>query len=90
MVGIICPLVEIGLTDLSKTGGAQAPPAPPLATDPATIRSIRSLTSSSPSNEGKSTCQLGAICQNDYLSNDFVSNLTIHDLLTSYIGLVKI
>ena len=26
------PLVEIGLTDLSKSGGAQAPPAPPLAT----------------------------------------------------------
>ena len=26
------PLVDIGLTDLSKTGGARAPPAPPLAT----------------------------------------------------------
>ena len=26
------PLVEIGLTDLPKTGGARAPPAPPLAT----------------------------------------------------------
>ena len=26
------PLVEIGLTDLPKTGGAKAPPAPPLAT----------------------------------------------------------
>ena len=26
------PLVEIGLTDLSKSGGARAPPAPPLAT----------------------------------------------------------
>ena len=26
------PLVEIGLTDLSKSGGAQAPPAPSLAT----------------------------------------------------------
>ena len=25
-------LVEIGLTDLSKSGGAQAPPAPPLGT----------------------------------------------------------
>ena len=25
-------LVEIGLTDLPKTGGAKAPPAPPLAT----------------------------------------------------------
>ena len=26
------PLVEIGLTDLPKSGGARAPPAPPLAT----------------------------------------------------------
>ena len=26
------PLVEIGLTDLPKTGGSKAPPAPPLAT----------------------------------------------------------
>ena len=26
------PLVEIGLTDLPKTGGALAPPAPPLVT----------------------------------------------------------
>ena len=26
------PLVEIGLTDLSKSGGTQAPSAPPLAT----------------------------------------------------------
>ena len=26
------PLVEIGLTDLTKSGGARAPPAPPLAT----------------------------------------------------------
>ena len=26
------PLVEIGLSDLPKTGGARAPPAPPLAT----------------------------------------------------------
>ena len=26
------PLVEIGLTDLPKTGGAKALPAPPLAT----------------------------------------------------------
>ena len=26
------PLVQIGLTDLPKTGGAHAPPAPPLAT----------------------------------------------------------
>ena len=26
------PLVEIGLPDLPKTGGAKAPPAPPLAT----------------------------------------------------------
>ena len=26
------PLVEIGLTGLPKTGGARAPPAPPLAT----------------------------------------------------------
>ena len=26
------PLVEIGLTDLPKTGEAKAPPAPPLAT----------------------------------------------------------
>ena len=33
VVGIIClPLVEIGLTDLSKIGGAEAPQAPPLAT----------------------------------------------------------
>ena len=32
-VGIICPhLVEIGLTDLPKSGEAHAPPAPPLAT----------------------------------------------------------
>ena len=30
VVGIICPpLVEIGLTDLSNIGGAEAPPAPP-------------------------------------------------------------
>ena len=28
----VSPLVEIGLTDLPKTGGAKAPPAPPLAT----------------------------------------------------------
>ena len=29
----VAPLVEIGLTDLPKTGGgAKAPPAPPLAT----------------------------------------------------------
>ena len=28
----VSPLVEIGLTDLLKTGGAKAPPAPPLAT----------------------------------------------------------
>ena len=26
------PLVEIGLTDLPKSGGARAPPAPPLVT----------------------------------------------------------
>ena len=26
------PLVEIGLADLPKSGGARAPPAPPLAT----------------------------------------------------------
>ena len=26
------PLVEIGLTDLPKSGGARVPPAPPLAT----------------------------------------------------------
>ena len=26
------PLVEIGLIDLTKSGGARAPPAPPLAT----------------------------------------------------------
>ena len=26
------PLVEIGLADLPKSGGAQAPPGPPLAT----------------------------------------------------------
>ena len=26
----VSPLVEIGLTDLPKTGGAKAPPAPPL------------------------------------------------------------
>ena len=26
------PLVEIGLTDLTKSGGARSPPAPPLAT----------------------------------------------------------
>ena len=32
MVGINQPpLVEIGLTDLPKSGGAAAPPAPPLA-----------------------------------------------------------
>ena len=30
LVGIICPpLVVIGLTDLPKSGGAMAPPAPP-------------------------------------------------------------
>ena len=31
MVGIICPpsLVDIKLTDLPKSGGAMAPPAPP-------------------------------------------------------------
>ena len=28
VVGIICPLVEIGLTDLPKSGGTMAPPAP--------------------------------------------------------------
>ena len=28
----VSPLVEIGLTDLPKTGGALVPPAPPLAT----------------------------------------------------------
>ena len=28
----VSPLVEIGLTDLPKTGEAKAPPAPPLAT----------------------------------------------------------
>ena len=28
------PLVEIGLTDLSKSGGAQAPPAPPACDRP--------------------------------------------------------
>ena len=28
----VFPMVEIGLTDLLKTGGAVAPPAPPLAT----------------------------------------------------------
>ena len=28
----VSPLVEIGLTGLPKTGGAIAPPAPPLAT----------------------------------------------------------
>ena len=34
MVGIIgsSPQVEIGLTDRPKSGGARAPPAPPLAT----------------------------------------------------------
>ena len=31
-------LVEIGLSDLPKTGGARAPPAPPLATG---LRSVR-------------------------------------------------
>ena len=31
-VGITCPLVEIGLTVLPKTGKAKAPPATPLAT----------------------------------------------------------
>ena len=28
----VSPLVEIGLTDLTKSGGARAPPAPPLVT----------------------------------------------------------
>ena len=28
VVGIICPPVGIGLTDLPKTGGVKAPPAP--------------------------------------------------------------
>ena len=28
----VSPLVEIGLTDLPKTGGVKAHPAPPLAT----------------------------------------------------------
>ena len=28
LVGIICPLVEIGLTDVPKSGVAMAPPAP--------------------------------------------------------------
>ena len=31
-MGIMCPLVEIGLTDLPKIGGASAPRPPPLAT----------------------------------------------------------
>ena len=29
VVGIICPLIEIEFTDLSKSGGTMAPPAPP-------------------------------------------------------------
>ena len=32
VVGIICPPVEIELTDLSKSGGVIAPPAPPAPT----------------------------------------------------------
>ena len=32
MVGIICPLVEIVLTDLPKIWGRRAPPAPPVPT----------------------------------------------------------
>ena len=32
VVGIIVPLMEIGLTDLSKYGGTMAPPAPPAPT----------------------------------------------------------
>ena len=31
-VNNVPPQVEIGLTDLPKSGGARAPPAPPLAT----------------------------------------------------------
>ena len=32
MVGIICPPVEIGLTDLPKSGGAMPPPPSPQST----------------------------------------------------------
>ena len=37
------PLVEIGLTDLPKSGGAQAPPAPPLATGLACCNQVPSI-----------------------------------------------
>ena len=33
MAGIICPLVDIGLTNLPESGGAMAPPASPAPTD---------------------------------------------------------
>ena len=33
MLGIICALVEIGLTDLLKTGGGLKPPQPPPTCD---------------------------------------------------------
>ena len=40
--GECAPLVEIGLTDLPKSGGgARAPPAPPLATGLMFIRELR-------------------------------------------------
>ena len=42
-MGRICPpLVEIGLTDLPKSGGARAPPAPPACDRPEQLNALLS------------------------------------------------
>ena len=37
----VSPLVEIGLSDLPKSGGARAPPAPPFATGLHIVSSVQ-------------------------------------------------